>query len=93
MRDDFNLVEFTSYLFGVALVLPLVKVLRSYSELAAAMLTIIAIAPFPLFIARYRWTLPKPVDSWILYQSAVMIYIGFGTLLVLAVLALVRWLT
>jgi hypothetical protein len=62
-------------------------------EPAAAILAFLLIAPMPLFIARYRWTLPRPIKAWILYQSAAMIFIGGGMLLVLAAVALVRWIT
>ncbi|MCU0983011.1 MAG: hypothetical protein MUF25_27945 [Pirellulaceae bacterium] len=87
MRDNFELVEFSLYLVGVGFVMPLVKALQGHSGLFAAILAIVAIAPFPLFLVRLRWALPERLDSLILYQSAVMFCIGVGAAVVLAALA------
>lgn len=88
MRDHFEAIELFAYLLSVGLWLPLVSLLKPHWELAAGLVLLVAVLPFPLYVLRLRMEL----YSWL--ESVVLIHLklswGVG-LLVFAAAIVVRF--
>jgi hypothetical protein len=57
-RDDFNLIDIAAYAVAVGLILPALQVLRSVQEIAAIVVCIVVLLPFPVYLTRLRCELP-----------------------------------
>jgi hypothetical protein len=74
-RDDFNLIDIAAYAVAVGLILPAVQVLRSVQEIAAIVVCIVVLLPFPVYLARLRCELPDWCErclSWHLRATWVL---------------------
>lgn len=98
MRDCFELMDFMMALLALALVMPLVTVLRPFSEALALTLLILAAAPLPVHIINLltvssgRWCLPEWAETILQWHAVVAGLVGLAGLAVMAVTKVGGWL-
>lgn len=90
MRDCFELVDISAYMFGCGLLLPVVNLIGRDSPMSIVLLLALVI-PIPLYVARFRFQLPNSIDSWLERYAYVLLFVGLGFLVMTLLAGIYRW--
>jgi hypothetical protein len=90
MRDCFELVDISAYMFGCGLLLPVVNLIGRDSPMATVFLLALVI-PIPLYVARFRFHFPNSIDSWLERYAYVLLFVGLGFLVMTLLAGIYRW--